>query len=166
MVVEPNKYTVSLFAPAAQLVTAWLNAVDFVEDTWVVAGNQGTVLASPNTTNWYSFPTITKKSIYGMAIHNGLTVLAGTEGTIIRSRLVPDPTPIRIAGFERASDMNVFLFTGAADQQFRIERSTDLRSWKEGALLEFLDSSGTLIHVEDTGTNAPPASFYRSRRIR
>jgi hypothetical protein len=145
--------------------TAWLNAADFIEDTWFIAGNQGTVLGSPDATNWFSFGTLTKKSLYGLTICNGQLVTVGAEGAVLRSQLVPDPTPICVAGFARASGMNVFLFTGAADQQFRLQSSPDLATWTDGALLEFLDSTGTLIYVEDTGTNAPTAQFYQSRRV-
>lgn len=145
--------------------TAWLNAADFVEDTWFVVGNQGTVLGSPNATNWYNFGTITKKSLYGLTIHEGQLIAAGSEGVIVRSRLIPDPTPIRFASAARSSGMNVFLFTGAPDQQFRLQSSSDLVAWQDGALLEFLDSSGTLLYVEDSGTNAPATQFYRARRV-
>ena len=145
--------------------TAWLNAADFIEDTWFVVGNQGTVLGSPDATNWFNFGTLTKKSLYGVTTHNGQLVTVGSEGAILRSQLVPDPTPIQIASFKRKSGMNVFLFTGATDQQFRLQSSTNLTAWTDGALLEFLDGSGTLLFVEDTGTNAPPAQFYRAWRV-
>ncbi len=145
---------------------AWLNAADFLEDTWFIVGNQGTVLASPDATNWFSFGTLTRKSLYGAAIHHGQLVAAGSEGAILRSQLVPDATPIRIASFDRASAMNVFLFTGATDQQFHLQSGTDLALWSDGALLEFLDSSGTLLFVEDTGTNVLSEQFYRAQRLR
>ena len=98
-----------------------------------------------------------------LTIHDGQLVTVGSEGAILRSRLIPDPTPINMASFARSSGMNVFLFTGAPDQQFRLQSSPDLVTWTDGALLEFLDSSGTLLYVEDTGTNAPADQFYRAR---
>jgi len=143
--------------------TAWLNAAEYVEGAWFVVGNQGTVLGSPDTTNWYSFGTLTKKSLYGAALHEGQLVAVGTEGVIVRSQLVPDFTPIQIAGFSRASGMNVFLFTGTPDQRFTLESSTNLTHWSEEPLLEFLDSTGTLLWATETGTNAPPTQFYRTR---
>lgn len=152
--------------PEASGTTAWLNAADFVEDTWFVAGTQGTILASPNGTNWYSLGTLTKKSLYGLAIHQGQLVTVGTEGAILRSQLVPDMAPIQVASFARASGINAFLFTGAPDQQFRLQSSSDLAAWTDGALLEFLDSSGTLIYLEDTGTEPPAAAYYRALRVR
>ena len=146
--------------------TAWLNAADFIEDTWFVAGNQGTVLGSPDCTNWFSFGALTRKSLYGLANHAGQLITVGSEGSVLRCQLVPDSTPIRLANFNRASGMNVFLFTGAPDQQFRLQSSDDLVGWSDGALLEFLDSSGTLTYVEEDGTNGPPAHFYRALRTR
>jgi len=148
----------------ASSTTAWLNAADYTDGVWFIVGNQGTVLGSPDATNWVSFGTLTKKSLYGATITDGLLLTVGSEGTILRSRLVPDPKPIKIASFDRASGMNAFLFTGATDQQFRLQSSSDLATWTDGALLEFLDSSGTLIYVEDTGPAA--AKFYRALRIR
>ena len=152
--------------PNASGTTAWLNAADFVEDAWFVVGNQGTVLGSPDATNWVNYGTLTKKSLYGISIYNGQLVTVGSEGVILRSQLVPDPTPIRVASFNRASGMNIFLFTGATDQQFRLQSSDDLLTWTDGALLEFLDSSGTLLYVEDNGPNSPPNQFYRANRLR
>lgn len=99
-----------------------------------------------------------------MTIHNGQLVTVGSEGAVLRSQLVPDSTPIQMAGFQQSSGMAVFLFTGATDQQFRLQSSADLATWTDGALLEFLDGSGTLIYVEAAGLNAPTKQFYRARR--
>jgi len=145
---------------------AWLNTAEFIEDTWLIVGNQGTVLASPDSTNWFSFGTLTRKSLYGLTIHGGQLVTVGTEGAILRSQLVPDLTPIQVASFARASGMNVFLFTGATDQQFRLQSSTNLVNWTDGAWLEFLDGTGTLLYVEASGTNEPRRTFYRALRER
>lgn len=146
--------------------TAWLNAVDFLEDTWFIAGNQGTFLGSPDATNWFNFGTATKKSLYGLTIANGQLITVGLEGVILRSQLVPDPTPIAIAEFAHLSGMNLFLFTGAPDQQFVLESSADLDAWTDGPWLEFLDGTGTLILLETTTANAGPAQYYRTRRER
>ena len=145
--------------------TAWLNASDFIEHTWLIVGNQGTVLGSTDTTNWLNFGTLTKKSLYGLSIFNGQLITVGSEGAILRSQLLSDPTPIRVANFNRASGMNVFLFTGATDQQFRLQSSENLETWTDGALLEFLDSSGTLLFVEDTEADASAKRFYRALRV-
>lgn len=144
--------------------TAWLNAADFVDDMWVVVGNLGTVLSSSDGTNWVNQGTLTKKSLYGVSSQNGQIIIVGSEGTILRSQLTPDPTPIRVAGFSQTSGMNVLLFTGATDQQFRLQSSTNLVDWIDGALLEFVDSTGTLIFVEEAGTAGPSARYYRARR--
>jgi hypothetical protein len=139
---------------------------DYIDDAWFIAGNLGTLLASPDSTNWFGFSTPTKKSLYGLTIHDGQMIAVGTEGAVLRSQLVPDPTPIRIAGFGRASGYNVLLFTGGVDQLFRLQSSTNLTGWNAGALLEFLDGTGTLLYAEDTGTNAPAQTFYRTVRER
>jgi len=146
--------------------TAWLNAADYTEGAWFIVGNQGTVLGSQDTTNWTSFGTITKKSLYGVAIHEGQLVTVGTEGVVIRSQLVPDPTPIQIANYSRASGYDVFLFTGGVDQQFRLQASTNLVDWTDGARLEILDGTGTVLYVQESGTDATQAQFFRTERLR
>lgn len=146
--------------------TAWFNAVEFLNDTWLIAGNLGTFLGSPDATNWFNFGSATRKSLYGMALSGGQLIVVGTEGIVLRSQLVPDPTPIRIAEFAHKSGMNVYLFTGAADQQFVLEASQDLLSWTGGPRLEFLDGSGTQSFVEDVSSDPAPNRFFRLRRER
>lgn len=144
---------------------AWLNAIEYIEGTWWIAGNQGTLLASEDTTNWMNLGTLTAKSLYGAACDQGRLVTVGTEGAILRSSLIASPAPIEIASFQRASGINAFLFTGASDQQFQLQSSPDLITWRDGALLEFLDSSGTLIFLEEAGSEAPGELFYRAERV-
>jgi hypothetical protein len=62
--------------------------------------------------------------------------------------------------------MNVFLFTGAPDQQFVLESTRKFDDWTEGAWLEFLDGTGTLIFVEDLSAVPPAKTFSRARRER
>lgn len=143
----------------------WLNAAEYVDGAWLVVGNQGAFLASPDSTNWYNFGTATRKSLYGAVAHEGLFVTVGTEGVILRTRLIPDLTPVRIAGFGRTSGVNLFLFTGAPDQRFALQSSPDLLNWADDVLLEFVDSTGTLLWLDDIGTNAPGPQFYRTRLL-
>lgn len=145
---------------------AWLNAADYVDKTWLVVGNPWMVLASQDATNWYSIGSLTRQSLYGTVIHSDELVTVGREGVILRSQLVPEPKPITIAQFKRASGINTFLFTGVPDQQFLLQSSTDLATWTEGPMLKFLDTSGTILYVEETGTNAPAVEYYRVTRVR
>jgi hypothetical protein len=145
--------------------SAWLNAADYTDGAWFVVGNQGTVLGSQDTTNWMSFGTITRKSLYGVTIHSGQLVTVGTEGVVIRRQLVPDPTPIQIASYSRSSGYDVLLFTGGVDQQFRLQSSTNLLDWEDGARLEFLDGTGTVLYVQENGGETTQ-TFYRTLRTR
>jgi hypothetical protein len=147
--------------------TAWLNGADFLEDTFVIIGNQGTFLASPDSTNWFSFPAASKKSLYGLAIHEGQLVTVGSEGMILRSQLLPDPTPISIAGYSLSAGMHLFLFTGGIDQQFTLQSSVDLVNWVDGPLLEFLDGTGTLLFaLEAEVSTGGQGWFFRAKRTR
>jgi len=154
------------WTPRSSGTTRWLNDVTLLNDTYFVVGTQGAVLASTNLTSWTSIGTITEKSLYGVA-HNGLgqLVVAGVEGAIIRSQVVPDLSPIRFLDFTPATNQNVFFVAGKPDQRFRLESSTSLTNWSPGPVLEFLDSSGTVLFLQDSGTNPPPRDFYRATLV-
>jgi hypothetical protein len=151
------------WTPRASGTTRWLNDITFVDDTYFVVGTQGAVLASTNAIAWTNIGTITEKSLYGVA-HDGRgqLVVAGVEGAIIRSRVLPDLSPVEFIDFSRATNHNLFLIAGKPDQRFRIDRSSFWTNWAHGPILEFLDSSGTLLFLENTGTNPPPREFYRA----
>jgi hypothetical protein len=57
------------------------------------------------------------------------------------------------------------LFTGGVDQQFRLQSSTNLLDWEDGARLEFLDGTGTVLYVQESLTEAGQ-TFYRTLRLR
>jgi hypothetical protein len=88
-------------------------------------------------------------------------VAAGVEGAIVRSQVIPDPNPVRVLNFSRRDNQNLYLFSGQPDQRFSLDRSVTLTNWSPGLTLEFLDSSGTLLLLENPVTNPPPAEFYR-----
>ena len=80
----------------------------------------------------------------GAASRNEQLVVVGLEGTILRSQVVPDLTPVNFIAFNRVAGFNVFLVEGQTDQQFTLDSSTNLVKWTTGPLLEILSSSGTL----------------------
>ena len=53
---------------------------------------------------------------------------------------------------------------GVACHSWRLTNKRRLESsftnWTNGPVLEFLDSSGTLLFLEETDTNAPSREFY------
>jgi hypothetical protein len=95
----------------------------------------------------------------------------GVEGSILRSPVVADLTPVSVLNYDRITTngpspaYNVFLFGGQTDQQFTLDRITNLTesAWVPGPELEIFDGSGTLYYVETvTGTNLPHVEFYRT----
>ena len=140
--------------------TLWLNDVAYIDDTYFIVGAQGTVLASTDAINWTNIGTISQKTLYGTAAHNGQLVAVGIEGIILRSQVAPISEPVKIFGFSRESNQNLFLFSGQPDQRFTLDRSADLQSWFRGHELEILDSSGTLLYLE--GSNSVPREFFRA----
>jgi len=87
-------------------------------------------------------------------------VVAGVEGVIVRSRIVPlDPT-IHFVQFPARPDQTSFLFSGQPGQQFTLDRSLDILNWTVGALLQ-INNSGVLPYT-DPGTNSPLHQFFRA----
>ena len=145
--------------------TAWLNDLQMVSNTCYIVGTQGTVLSSTNLAAWTNLGTITEKSLYAAANQNGQLVIVGIEGVILRSQVVPELSSVDFLDFSRADGVNVFSVTGQADQQFTLDSSADLVHWATGPLLELLYSSGTLLFIQNTCTNAPSPQFYRTTLV-
>lgn len=154
------------WAALATGTTNWLNAIDYASGAWFIAGNQGTMLISTNATTWLNSGTITRKSLYGLVIHQGQLVTVGSEGVIIRSQLVPASTPVNIAQYSRPAGQNLFLFTGQPDQRFYLQQGAAMAGsgagWTNTALLEFFDSTGTLLYLDSSPTNVESARFFRT----
>jgi len=142
--------------------TAWLNDLEMITNTCYIVGTQGTVLTSTNFTSWTNPGTITEKSLYGVATQNGQLVVVGIEGVIIRNQIIPELTPVNVLSFSRAVGVNLYFVAGQPDQQFTLDSTTDLINWTTGPLLELLYSSGTLLFIQNTGTNGPAWQFYRT----
>jgi hypothetical protein len=152
--------------------TQWLNDLAFIGDTWFAFGVGGTVLTSSNLANWVNRGTVTRKALYGAAADSKQLIVVGVEGVILRSQVVPNLTPVSFLGYERVGTngfspaYNVFLFGGKPDQQFTLNRVTNLvdTTWTGGTELEIFDGSGTLYFIETiTGTNIPPIEYYRTQ---
>lgn len=146
-------------------VTNWLNDAEFVHDRWVVVGNQGTVFTSPDGLTWTrDSALITGKSLYAAATLRGQLVTAGIEGIILRAQVGPFPEPVTLANYPHQPAENLFLFLGATDQSFRLERSTELTAWQPDAELEITSPNGVLLFLS-TGTNAPDRQFFRALEL-
>ena len=151
--------------------TLWLNDVAFIQDSWFVFGVNGTMLTSSNLVNWVNRGTVTKKALYSAATDSKQLVVVGLEGVILRSQVVPHLTPVSILDYARVGTnqftYNVYLFGGKTDQQFTLDRTTNIvSSWTGGTELEVFDGSGTLFYFETlSGTNIPPREFYRTELL-
>ncbi len=136
-----------------------------VTNTFFVVGNQGTLLTSTDAAVWSGIATITYNSLYGAATLDGQLVVVGIGGDILRSQIVPVTTSVEILDFSQADGQNLFLVAGQTDQQFALDSSVDLVNWTPGPVLQILDSSGALLFYLSAGTNAPPATYYRTRLV-
>lgn len=160
-----------VWTPHATGTGNWLTDVAFVAGAWYVTGHSGTLLTSTNLDTWTSIGTLTRNSIYAAATDSRQLIAVGVEGSILRSQVVPDLTPIAILDYDRVPGTNgnpaanVFLFAGHIDQRFTLDRCPALATncWAPSATLEITDGSGALYYVETIpGTNLPPREFYRA----
>jgi len=135
-------------------INTWLNDVVKIAGSYYAVGNQGVVLASSNALDWVSVPSLTGKSLFGVATDGMRLVAAGVEGVIIRSLIVPFSTPVSIAQFgctnATGQAHKLFLFAGKPDQRFAVRHSTNLVDWTEWeTVFEFFDSNGTMLLLEE-----------------
>jgi hypothetical protein len=145
--------------------TNWLNDAVMVSNTCYVIGNNGTVLASTDFANWTNVGSITSLSLYGAATQNGQLIALGLEGTILRSQIIPDLTPISFVSYAQANGQNIFVVAGQPDQQFSLDSSIDLTNWTTGATLDLVYGSGTLLFITPAGTNPPSSQFFRATLV-
>lgn len=141
--------------------TSWLNDVVHIEGTYYAAGAQGTVLASADAIVWNPVDSITGKTIYGLATENGQLIAVGAEGIILRAQAGAFPSSVQFLKYPKTADEGLFLFSGSADQIFRLDTSTNLIDWVEGPQLEFTDSQGVLLFLS-TATNNPVQQFFKT----
>jgi hypothetical protein len=153
--------------------TRWLNDITYVETpepAWYAVGTQGAVLVRTNGGTWGPASSITQRSLYGISHdESGQLVAVGIEGSIMRAQLSPPTTPISFLALESATNRLTFLLTGVTGQRFTLDRTDDVSAstnWILGPTLEFLDTSGTVLYVEDQGTNVPPLRYFRARQVR
>lgn len=144
---------------SASGTTKWLNDVALVNGVYFAVGTSGTVLCSSDTINWSNIETTTFKSFYGVAGNDKQLVVTGIEGIVLRAQTERDLTPIDIASYTLEDGNSVFLFSGNPDQQFTLDRSDDGVNFQIAAELEFADSSGTLIHLEESSNACYAVSF-------
>lgn len=148
--------------------TVWLKDIAYVGGVYYAVGSLGTVIASSNTLDWINVGAITTKSLFGAAARNNQLIMAGVEGVIIRSQIVPDLTPVRIQRFAATPPTNtvarkLFLISGKPDQRFQLENSFNLVTWTNGPPLELLDASGTLLFLDESPVYWK--EFFRARLI-
>lgn len=143
-------------------VTNWLNDAEFVAGQWFVVGNQGTVLTSADGTTWNRDTSIiTGKSLYSATTLREQLITAGVEGVILRSQIGAFPEPVQISNYPRSETEQLFLFVGAPDQRFRLDRGSTVSEWTAEAELEITDPSGALLYLSSK-TNAAAGQFFRS----
>ena len=119
------------------------------------------LLTSPDVIHWTSDSSlITGKSLYGAASIGGQLLVVGVEGAILRAQVAPFPDPVGVVQWPASPDTHLFLFSGAPDQTFQLQRSSDLHTWIPGSPLEITDPSGTLLLLDDGTNNA--AEFFQT----
>ena len=151
--------------------TVWLTDVRWVEGRYYAVGLSGKVLVSTDGLAWFDEGTITRKTLYTAFTDHERLIVAGDEGTILRTPVLSQTSPVGLEAYSRElapngeTWENLYLLTGQTDQQFTLDHATDLaeHAWTLGPTLEFRDASGTLIYWESVpAANSPPIEFYRT----
>lgn len=153
------------WTPRNSRTTSWLNDVACVNGEYVAVGNQGAVVRSPDLVNWTFDAIPTQKSLFGVASFGGQLVTVGVEGAILRQPVTRDLTPVRFIDYGKATNQNLVLLSGVADQKFALETSTNLVDWEEGVSFEIVDRSGTLLIKQADDTTETNRQFFRARMI-
>ena len=152
--------------------TEFLTDVGWAGEVCYLLGQSGTLRWSTNYTTWRELNPFTYRDLYGLASNGKQLILVGEEGAILRSPVIPDPSPVEILAYSRSPDEtgkswnHLFLLGGTLDQHFSIESTDTLPSdvWNSLSYLEMGQGSGTLTFLlTDPTTNTPPQSYFRTR---
>lgn len=140
---------------------AWLTDVRAFGGAFWVTGTQGTLLRSGDLERWEPVALPTGKSLYALATEGAQSLVAGAEGIILR-RVEEGAAPVALARFEHRRDgdppVNLFLFEGAPEQRFRLERATRIGVWETAAELVLDAGGGMAFGLEAAGE----AQFFRT----
>lgn len=145
--------------------TAWIDDLEYIAGNYYAVATQGVLLTSTNAINWVTDTSIiTGKSLYGAATIDGQLIIVGAEGVILRAQAGPFPGPVQLVTWPHQPSDKLYIFNGSPDQVFRLDRSTDLKTWMPGFNLEITDPAGSLLLLDDT-TNNPARQFYGTTEI-
>jgi hypothetical protein len=152
------------WTPRTSGITEWINDVTYAAGRWYAVSSGGWMTTSSNAVDWVASKSITSRSLYGVATDGGQLISVGLEGVILRSELVPSTNQIAILSHSVAASSSLFLFSGVPGQRFWLESAPQIGTvWQSESVLEFHDSTGTLIHERK---NVPERSrFFRTRLL-
>ena len=123
----------------------WLNDAAYTTGQYYVAGNGGFLFTSPDLETWRRVTLPTPRSIYGIASGEGQLVVEGLEGVILRRQLTSKLTPVNFFEYSYTNGVNRFVFGGAPDQFFALQRTERLDgSWQTITELEIVKANGTV----------------------
>ena len=143
----------------------WLNDVTYILGQYYIAANGGFLFRSADTELWRAITLPTPRSIYGIAAGEGQVVAVGLEGVILRRQLAAVLTPVEFFEYSYVDGVNRFVFGGAPDQFFALQRSEELDgSWQTIAELEIVKANGTL-YFEWPGPEGARSSFFRTTTL-
>lgn len=143
----------------------WLNDVTYILGQYYIAANGGYLFRSPDTISWRGITLPTSRSIYGIAAGEGQVVAVGLEGAILRRQLTAVLTPVEFFEYSYVDGVNRFVFGGAPDQFFALQRTEQLDgSWQTVAELEIVKANGTL-YFEWPAPEGSESSFFRTTTL-
>jgi len=138
----------------------WWNDVAWQSGWFCLVGDGGVVALSQDLSSWVESPTLTTRNLYTACAAAGQWIVGGSGAALLRARAVAFDAPVQVLNYPKSPDESLFLFGGQMDQAFRLERSSDLRTWGRATELEISDPEGVLLLL-DSGANAPDGQFFR-----
>ena len=131
-----------------------LRAATWVHGLWIVVGNGGTILTSPDLGTWTPRASRTFENQHQVALLAGKLVVIGNRGTILQSgRFVGElEPPLFAAGHAYVP------FNGVLQQDYQLEASTNLTSWTP--IIAFTNTAERVL-LEDVNSGQHPRRYYR-----
>lgn len=136
--------------------THWFNDIAYAQGQYHAVADGGYLATSQDAIIWQHQPAMTIRSLLGLApLEDGL-LAAGADGAILNFRSYPRP---RILDYDRAADVNTFLFGGTPGQYLNLEYTPALAGeWMLDGELQVQSPDGTVVYQTHTLNSR---EFYR-----
>jgi hypothetical protein len=128
---SPDAFQFNIVGRPAPTTNA-LMAITYANNLFVAVGNLGTIVTSPNGTNWTLRSSGTQRALRAVVFHQSRFLAGGDAGTVLQSSDGINWTPSAPTSFEvhgMASGNGVVIAVGSRDGGGRLHGSVDGLGW-------------------------------------